>query len=152
MLKSETITITYVFWVKTSIKATNWELRTSMLWNCDWVLLYAMTKSANRHHYKPAAQLELLDDIGNLFESVSIVVGSRGRVCYDEKGGSFEEHHLICFTYIAKVGEASFQFFDIWNQRVHNRRPRLTIIQSNSRHHSESRYPHRCDTMTQTYL
>lgn len=73
----------------------------------------------------PAAELELLDDVTNLFESVNVFVFSRGSVRYDKEGRSFEKHHFISLADRAELLQPPLDDVDIRDQRIHDRRPRL---------------------------
>lgn len=70
-------------------------------------------------------QLELLDNVGYLFESVHISLLHNGRVANHKESGFFKENHLVGFTNEAKIVQMLFQNSHIGNQRVNHGGPSL---------------------------
>jgi len=74
---------------------------------------------------EPAAELELLDDVTDLFESVDVLVLARGGVRDDEEGRALEQHHFISLADGAELLESPLDGVDVGDERVHNRGPGL---------------------------
>ncbi|CAM9184578.1 unnamed protein product, partial [Heterosigma akashiwo] len=72
-----------------------------------------------------AAELELLDDVGDLLEAVRVVVLLGGGVADDQEGGRLEEHHLVRAAHLAEVAQVPLQQGHVGDQAVHDAAPGL---------------------------
>ena len=118
------------------MNAAKLELRTSMDWNWAANLLlidkekirikcFFLGNIIECLNVIPAAEFKLFDDIGDFFKTVRITMGSSFRVRDDQKSGALKEQHFIGVNNLGKIGQRAFQFLDVRNEHVDNRRPCL---------------------------
>jgi len=71
-----------------------------------------------------ATELELLDNVADLLESMDVGVRAAVRVRDGEEGGLLEQHDLVGLADAAELCELRLETLDVRDQRVDDRRPR----------------------------
>jgi len=70
-----------------------------------------------------AAELELLDDVGDLLEAMGVVVRLDVGIRDDEERGALKQHDLGGAADLAELLELRLERFDVWDQRIDDRGP-----------------------------
>lgn len=72
-----------------------------------------------------AGELELFDDVTDLFKAVHVFVALRVVMRDNQEGGSLEQYYFICIDSRAELLEVSFEDFYIGEEEVDNLGPGL---------------------------